>query len=124
MEALAGKGAQLATIRSSTVFRRIFMPWLVLTLLAAVLTLWNGLAPTHLPRIALAATAHTLLGIASRFRPRLPAPLSTPAPCPPARPQLPRQSSVGLLPPHRIDERGATTGRRVSVLLMFPRLSP
>lgn len=86
VEVLVGAAAQLATIRSSTVFRRIFMPWLVLTLLAAALTLWNGLAPTHLPRVALAATAHTLLGIALRSRPRLPLPGPSLHPLPAFRP--------------------------------------
>lgn len=52
------------TVGKSTVFRRIRKPCFVLTAFASVLCLWNGLAPSHLPRLALAPTAHNLLGAA------------------------------------------------------------
>ena len=54
---------QLATISSSTVFRRIFRPWIILSLVSTALTLFNVYAPPELPRLALANTAHTLLGL-------------------------------------------------------------
>mmetsp|Transcript_17865 Transcript_17865/g.53786 ORF Transcript_17865/g.53786 Transcript_17865/m.53786 type:complete len:503 (+) Transcript_17865:242-1750(+) len=54
----------LATISSSTVFRRIFRPWIILSLVSTALTLFNVYAPPELPRLALANTAHTLLGAA------------------------------------------------------------
>jgi len=56
--------ANLVTIRTSTVFRRIYKPFMVLSLVATALTVWNGLAPSNLPRLQLAATAHNLLGAA------------------------------------------------------------
>lgn len=52
------------TMGKSTVFRRIQKPCFVLTALASALCLWNGFAPQHLPRLALAPTAHNLLGAA------------------------------------------------------------
>jgi len=54
----------LISIRNSTVFRRIFKPCVVLTALAAALSIWNGMRPPHLPQLALASTAHNLLGAA------------------------------------------------------------